>query len=205
MSKGNRAAKNSTGKNNTKKSGAAWLPNTLYVIAAVIAVIFVYMLIVNVMYIKNYLASYGMAFSDMWMDSIQYVLTGSISYLVYAILVFCAGRLISMLHAGQPGALQDAEPDRAQQLIETAGEVSVAEGAEADGEQKELDDETGLSAGVAKEQIREVTDDADAQADAGVQTKDGSHLDEDGAAKANLQADTDAPSAEESSQEGVDA
>lgn len=181
MSKGNRAAKNSTGKNNTKKSGAAWLPNTLYVIAAVIAVIFVYMLIVNVMYIKNYLASYGMAFSDMWMDSIQYVLTGSISYLVYAILVFCAGRLISMLHAGQPGTLQDAEPDRAQQLIETAGEVSVAEGAEADGEQKELDDETGLSAAGVKEQPHKTQDDANAQADA------------------------DTSSAEESSQEGVDA
>lgn len=89
--------------NNEKKAvknNPTWLPNALYVISGILAVIFVYMLIVNVMYTKNYLASYGMTFSDMWMDSVQYVLTGSISYLVYAILIFCVGRIISMLQAG---------------------------------------------------------------------------------------------------------
>lgn len=152
MSKGNRAVKNSAGNNNVKTNGAMWLPNTLYVISAVIAVIFVYMVIVNIIYIKNYLASYGMAFSDMRMDSIQYILTGSTSYLVYAILVFCAGKLISMAGAEKAGALQ---------------EMTLAKGAEPAGERKALDRGTDLTAGGAKEPEYKPQGEAEEQADAG--------------------------------------
>lgn len=184
MSKGNRAAKNSTRKNNTNKNGAAWLPNTLYVISALIAVVFVYMMIVNIMYIQNYLASYGMAFSDMWMDSIQYILTGSISYLVYAILVFCAGKLISMVGAGKTDVLPDAEFAGAQQPVEMPGK--------------------------AKAQDCEPQEEAGAQADAGMQSEEDSlHSDEDEAAKADLRAKTTAVEAdvqaEEESQADADA
>lgn len=184
MSKGNKAAKNSTRKNSTKKNGAAWLPNTLYVISALIAVVFVYMMIVNIMYIQNYLASYGMAFSDMWMDSIQYILTGSISYLVYAILVFCAGKLISMVGAGKTDVLPNAEFAGAQRPVEMLGEANA--------------------------QDCEPQDEAGAQADAGMQSEEDSlHSDEDEAAKADLRAKTTAVEAdvqaEEESQADADA
>lgn len=78
-----------------KRSGLAI---ALYIAAAVLAVIFVYMAVASGIYIKNYLASYGMSFGEMWMDSVQYVVTGSISYLVYGILVFSAGKIISLLN-----------------------------------------------------------------------------------------------------------
>lgn len=184
MSKGNKAAKNSTRKNGTKKNGAAWLPNTLYVISALIAVVFVYMMIVNIMYIQNYLASYGMAFSDMWMDSIQYILTGSISYLVYAILVFCAGKLISMVGAGKTDVLPDAEFAGAQRPVKMLGEANA--------------------------QDCEPRDEAGAQADASMQSEEDSlHSDEDEAAKADLRAETTAVEAgiqaEEESKADADA
>lgn len=184
MSKGNKAAKNSTRKNSTKKNGAAWLPNTLYVISALIAVVFVYMMIVNIMYIQNYLASYGMAFSDMWMDSIQYILTGSISYLVYAILVFCAGKLISMVGAGKADVLPDAEFAGAQRPVEMLGEANA--------------------------QDCEPQDEAGAQADVSMQSEEDSlHSDEDEAAEADLRAETTAVEAgvqaEEESKADADA
>lgn len=184
MSKGNKAAKNSTRKNSTKKNGAAWLPNTLYVISALIAVVFVYMMIVNIMYIQNYLASYGMAFSDMWMDSIQYILTGSISYLVYAILVFCAGKLISMVGAGKTDVLPNAEFVGTQRPVKMLGEANA--------------------------QDCEPRDEAGAQADASMQSEEDSlHSDEDEAAEADLRAETTAVEAgvqaEEKSKADADA
>lgn len=76
------------------------LAKFLYVVAAVLAVIFVYMLIVNIMYISSYTASYGMSFSDMWQEAVQYIVTGSVSYFVYALLVFAAGKIVSIVQAG---------------------------------------------------------------------------------------------------------
>lgn len=79
------------------KSKGSGLVKLMYIISAVLAVIFVYMLIVNIMYISSYAASYGMKFSDMWQEAVQYIVTGSVSYFVYAVLVFSAGKVIGML------------------------------------------------------------------------------------------------------------
>ncbi|MBR1993448.1 MAG: hypothetical protein IJ988_03915 [Firmicutes bacterium] len=84
---------------NTGKKGSG-LAKFLYVVAAVLAVIFVYMLIVNIMYISSYAASYGMSFSDMWQEAVQYIVTGSVSYFVYAVLVFAAGKIVSIVQTG---------------------------------------------------------------------------------------------------------
>ena len=80
-------------KGNKNGSGFA---RVLYVISAVLLLVFVYMLYVNITYISSYTASYGMSFSDMWQEAVQYIVTGSINYFVYAVLVFSAGRIIMM-------------------------------------------------------------------------------------------------------------
>ena len=79
------------------KENASALVKVLYVIAAVLMVIFIYMIIVNVMYIKSYADGYGIEVSDMLFDAVQYVVTGSISYFVYGLLVFCAAKIIEMM------------------------------------------------------------------------------------------------------------
>ena len=83
---------------------ASALVTALYVIAAVLMVIFIYMIIVNAMYIKSYADGYGIEVSDMLFDAIQYVVTGSISYFVYGLLVFCAAKIIGMLGKNSAGA-----------------------------------------------------------------------------------------------------
>lgn len=79
------------------KGRASGLVKALYVIAAILMLVWVYMIIVNIIYIKNYTATYGISVSDMMMDSVQYVITGSISYFIYGVLVFCAGKIIRLL------------------------------------------------------------------------------------------------------------
>ncbi len=120
---------------------ASPLVKALYVISAVLMAIFVYMVIVNAMYISNYAASYGVSVSDMMFDAIQYVITGSISYFVYGALIFCAGRIIRMLQSGATpsvtaasdsvteGAAEDSE--ETVEGGETAGIVETGEEAEA--------------------------------------------------------------------------
>lgn len=73
------------------------LVGALYVISVILLLIFVFMLIGNIGYIRNYITSYGMPVSDMVMESVQYVVANSLSYLVYAVLVFCAAKVISIV------------------------------------------------------------------------------------------------------------
>lgn len=82
------------------------LVRVLYVISVILLLIFVFMLIGNIGYIRNYITSYGMSVSDMVMESVQYIVTNSLSYLVYAVLVFCAAKVISIVSC--KGAAHDS-------------------------------------------------------------------------------------------------
>ena len=66
----------------------------LYIAAGVLGALFIYMFIYAINYISSYVSSYGMSFGDMWMDAIQYIINGSINYLVFGLLVFAAGKIL---------------------------------------------------------------------------------------------------------------
>lgn len=84
MSKGNNSA-------NGKMSKLAMI---LYIAAAVLGALFIFMFIYAINYINSYVSSYGMSFGDMWMDAIQYIISGSFSYLVFGLLLFAAGKIL---------------------------------------------------------------------------------------------------------------
>lgn len=91
---------------NGKASG---LVKTLYVLSAILMVIFIYMVVMNMMYINNYAGTYGISVSDMMMDTVQYIIAGSMNYFVYSVLVFCAAKIIRLLQKGNSQALEKAE------------------------------------------------------------------------------------------------
>ena len=66
----------------------------LYIAAGVLGALSIYMFIYAINYINSYVSSYGMSFGDMWMDAIQYIINGSINYLVFGLLVFAAGKIL---------------------------------------------------------------------------------------------------------------
>lgn len=66
----------------------------LYIAAGVLGALFIYMFIYAINYINSYVSSYGMSFGDMWTDAIQYIINGSINYLVFGLLVFAAGKIL---------------------------------------------------------------------------------------------------------------
>lgn len=66
----------------------------LYIAAGVLGALFIYMFIYAINYINSYVSSYGMSFGDMWMNAIQYIINGSINYLVFGLLVFAAGKIL---------------------------------------------------------------------------------------------------------------
>ena len=66
----------------------------LYIAAGVLGALFIYMFIYAINYINSYVSSYGMSFGDMWMDAMQYIINGSINYLVFGLLVFAAGKIL---------------------------------------------------------------------------------------------------------------
>lgn len=66
----------------------------LYIAAGVLGALFIYMFVYAINYINSYVSSYGMSFGDMWMDAIQYIINGSINYLVFGLLVFAAGKIL---------------------------------------------------------------------------------------------------------------
>ena len=66
----------------------------LYIAAGVLGALFIYMFIYAINYINSYVSSYGMSFGDMWMDAIQYIINGSINYLVFGLLMFATGKIL---------------------------------------------------------------------------------------------------------------
>ncbi len=66
----------------------------LYIAAGVLGALFICMFIYAINYINSYVSSYGMSFGDMWMDAIQYIINGSINYLVFGLLMFAAGKIL---------------------------------------------------------------------------------------------------------------
>ncbi len=79
---------------NSDNSKMSKLVLILYIAAAVLGALFIYMFIYAVNYINSYVTSYGMSFGDMWMDAIQYIISGSINYLVFGLLMFAAGKTL---------------------------------------------------------------------------------------------------------------
>lgn len=114
----------------SSKGRASGLVIALYVIAAILMAVWIYMIIVNVIYINNYAASYGISVSDMKMDAFQYVVTGSISYFVYGLLVFCAGKLIRLMQVCRTEVAAAFKHEREQKEIAVNAPVASEDAVE---------------------------------------------------------------------------
>ena len=120
---------NRTSRKKTSGQKTSGIVKAFYIAAAVLMAICIYMILVNSMYVVNYASSYGMTLSDMKLDAIQYIVTGSISYFVYGALLFAAGRIISMLQRLQASDTCKASADESlyvsTDMQDTIGALSV--------------------------------------------------------------------------------
>ena len=105
------------------------LVKVLYVISAILMCICVYMIVVNVLYIRDYASMYGVAVSDMISDAAQYVITGSVAYFVYGVLIFCAARILRILQGKKPEPEQDAPEHDAPEHEITEDDIPESEDA----------------------------------------------------------------------------
>lgn len=120
---------NRTSRKKTSGQKTSGIVKAFYIAAAVLMAICIYMIVVNSMYVVNYASSYGMTLSDIKLDAIQYIVTGSISYFVYGALLFAAGRIISMLQRSQASDTCKASADESlyvsTDMQDTIGALSV--------------------------------------------------------------------------------
>lgn len=68
-----------------------------YIIAAVFVACAIYMTWASMSYLTQSIAAYGMSLGDVWSDVVQLVISGFVPYFAYAVLVFCAGKIIGIL------------------------------------------------------------------------------------------------------------
>lgn len=80
-----------------KKKKATGLAVFLYVMGVVMLIVFAYMLVSGIMYIRTYMEAYTMTISDAWQYMLQYMVSGTLEYLVYGILFFAAGKIIKLI------------------------------------------------------------------------------------------------------------
>ena len=166
----------STEKDSAKR-GMSKLVVIFYILAALMGVMFIYMFIADVMYINNYAASYGMSFGDMWADAIQYILSSSISYLVFGMLLLGMGKAINLLQnsakteedgAGQKTEAKAVNPPE-DRVDESSEEPEDAE-AELSGEGDETEDKTEED---DSEESEEKAEEAEKTQDAGTDEASG--------------------------------
>ena len=88
-----------------------------YIFAALMGVMFIYMFIAGVSYINNYTASYGMSFSDMWADAIQYILSSSVNYLVFAMILLGIGKVLDTVQRGPRAKADEKNINLKEELV----------------------------------------------------------------------------------------
>lgn len=136
---------NRTSRKKTSGQKTSGIVKAFYIAAAVLMAICIYMIVINSMYVVNYASSYGMTLSDMKLDAIQYIVTGSISYFVYGALLFAAGRIISMLQRSQASDTCRASADESlyvsTDMQDTIGALSVETAGASDDSDKVEDPE----------------------------------------------------------------
>ena len=136
---------NRTSRKKTSGQKTSGIVKAFYIAAAVLMAICIYMIVINSMYVVNYASSYGMTLSDMKLDAIQYIVTGSISYFVYGALLFAAGRIISMLQRSQASDTCKASADESlyvsTDMQDTIGALSVETAGASDDSDKVEDPE----------------------------------------------------------------
>jgi len=94
------APKNGTAAN--RKNKKPKIVTLLYVAAIILLIVGCYMIYTSIAYVISYYSGYGMSVSSGMKDMIQYVITNSLSYFIYALLVFAAGRIYLKLNALVP-------------------------------------------------------------------------------------------------------
>jgi large-conductance mechanosensitive channel len=67
---------------------------TLYVISGIIAAYGAYMIYFNIGYVKDYYASAGTSIASDLANVIQYIVSNSIDYFIYALIIFLGARIL---------------------------------------------------------------------------------------------------------------
>lgn len=80
-----------------KKKNCAIFEIVCYVVAALLAIVAVYMTYENVAYISEYAAAYGATFADLGSQAIQSVVSAFVPYFTYAFVVFGIGRIYHLI------------------------------------------------------------------------------------------------------------
>lgn len=119
----------STGKDSAKVKMSK-LVLLFYIFAALMGVMFIYMFIAGVMYINNYTASYGMSFTDMWADAVRYILSSSVSYLVFALVLLGIGKVLDTVQRGIMAKADESIQLKEELIIENKDSESVRQAVE---------------------------------------------------------------------------
>ena len=138
-----------------KKSKIVW---ALYIVAALLGVLFLIMLITSISYISNYAASYGVSIGELGSEAIGYIFSNSVSYLIYGILVFASARVLDVLEAIRRGQA-DGEAAKGIGAGYVPAESAKAEAALAGAA-------AGAAVAGAAEAVAEAAEEADAVAEA---------------------------------------
>ena len=110
----------------------------MYIAAIVTLAVGIFLIISAITYISSYYSSYGMSMSSGWKDAVQYVLSNSGSWFVYALIFFTAGRIIARLEAVKAFGTKDTpaagkskagkgKPDKAASSKDSSSEEAEAE------------------------------------------------------------------------------
>ncbi|MBQ0079602.1 MAG: hypothetical protein KBS66_06925 [Eubacterium sp.] len=116
----------------------------LYVVAAIMGLLFLYLFVSSYAYIRSYAISYGMTVGDMGFEAIQYIISNSVAYLVYGVGLFAlaqiweAVRCKTCVAAEAPAEAPAAAVEETEEADDTI-EALVAEEAAAEAEGWSMD------------------------------------------------------------------
>lgn len=101
-----------------------------YVIAVLMLAMACYFGSDALQYVKEYAEGYGMSISSMKKDAFGYIAQAALPYIIYAIICFGFGQILSAIHKLKAALATGTQADAALAAVETAAEAAVAEAEE---------------------------------------------------------------------------
>jgi hypothetical protein len=110
----------------------------MYVMAAVMFVVCLYMIFYNVSYLSNYAATYGMSLGAMWSDVLQYVIAGSANYFAFGFIFLAIAKLYQKIETSCGPICTCGGEEAEAEEVETVAECACGCGCTCEDEAEEV-------------------------------------------------------------------
>ena len=154
---------------NNKKLKTSKVTIGLYVCTGIVSVYALYAIFNSITYLRNYFKTYGSSIGEHFGDALSYILNQSLSYIVFAVLIFAASVILTEVRKLNPEnyvsedemqALASAKAEKAAKAAEAKAMKEAEKAAKEAAKAESAVESAKLGEAAVDEEVEELAEDA---------------------------------------------